>query len=238
MADYQEAQRWVAWGMNDCAIGRLMSIPRGTIRDWRAGKVRAWDALDCPLCDASELDHAWYAYLLGLYLGDGCLSLHPRGVYLLRIVLDLRYPEVIKECGDAIRHVRPGSKVGRIRKIGCVEMNAYWKHWPCLFPQHGAGPKHRRRTELARWQTEITRAHPDRLLRGLIHSDGCRALNKINGTTYPRYMFDNRSEGIRAIFAQACDHFGVSWRYSNRWTISISRRDDVRKLDAVIGPKR
>jgi hypothetical protein len=27
-----------------------------------------------------------------MYLGDGCLSAHPRGVFKLRISLDARYP--------------------------------------------------------------------------------------------------------------------------------------------------
>jgi hypothetical protein len=34
-----------------------------------------------------------YAYLLGLYLGDGCLSEHPRGVYHLRVACAARYPD-------------------------------------------------------------------------------------------------------------------------------------------------
>jgi hypothetical protein len=46
-------------------------------------------------------------YLLGLYLGDGCISAHPRGVYRLRITLDLRYPGIVEECEAALRAVLP-----------------------------------------------------------------------------------------------------------------------------------
>jgi hypothetical protein len=46
---------------------------------------------------------ASYAYLPGLYLGDRCISAHPRGVYRLRISLDLRYPEIVSGCVAAIR---------------------------------------------------------------------------------------------------------------------------------------
>jgi hypothetical protein len=54
---------------------------------------------------------------------------------------------------------------------GCVVVNASWKHWPCLFPQHGPGKKHLRTIELVPWQREIAGKEPGRLLRGLIHSD-------------------------------------------------------------------
>ena len=37
-----------------------------------------------------------YAYLLGLYLGDGCLPEGPRGVWHLRLTLDSRYPGIIE----------------------------------------------------------------------------------------------------------------------------------------------
>jgi hypothetical protein len=43
--------------------------------------------------DLSTLPAA-YVYLLGMYLGDGCLSSHPRDVYKLRISLDARYPGI------------------------------------------------------------------------------------------------------------------------------------------------
>jgi hypothetical protein len=48
-----------------------------------------------------------YAYLLGLYLGDGHISLHRRGVYFMRVVLDNAWPGVIDECEAAMRAVRP-----------------------------------------------------------------------------------------------------------------------------------
>jgi hypothetical protein len=101
--------------------------------------------------------------------------------------------------------------------------------------------KHLRRIELSKWQAHITPSHPPHLLRGLIHSDGCRLMNrvKVRGVAYeyPRYQFTNFSGDIRAIFCQACDDFGVRWTQSNSVTISVSRSGDVAKLDSVIGPK-
>ncbi|MGH9216321.1 MAG: transcriptional regulator, partial [Acidimicrobiales bacterium] len=151
-----------------------------------------------------------YAYLLGLYLGDGCLTGNEKDVYRLRIVLDVRYPSIIAECAAAMAQVLP-NKVGMINNPGCVAVNAYSKHWPCLFPQHGPGPKHLRPIVLRQWQDEIALdRHPELFLRGLIHSDGYRGINRIKGRyAYPRYLFDNRSDDIRALFLDGCRRVGV-----------------------------
>ncbi len=132
-----------------------------------------------------------------------------------------------------------GNRVGRVQSIGCVEVYSYSKHWPCLFPQHGLGPKHQRNIVLEQWQEPIALdEHPDLLLRGLIHSDGCRVLNWVNGTAYPRYHFSNRSDDIREIFAEACRRLGVACRPHNRWSLSVARRKSVARLEEFIGPKK
>jgi hypothetical protein len=186
---------------------------------------------------------AAYAYLLGLYLGDGCLSEQRRNVYRLRIVLDARYPAVINECTDAMAEVLPANRAGvqRKRLERAVEAGISSKHLPCLFPQHGPGRKHQREIRLARWQEAIVARHPHALLRGLIHSDGCRAINTIRHGDkvyeYPRYHFSNRSADIKQIFCEACDRIDVEWRVMNRWEISVARRESVARLDLFVGPK-
>jgi hypothetical protein len=121
-------------------------------------------------------------------------------------------------------------------------VQSHWKHWPCLFPQHGPGRKHTRRIALVPWQQRIVDAYPDQLVRGLIHSDGWRGINRIKHPQrtyeYVRYQFTNRSEDIKRIFCDACDALGVEWRVMNSETISVARRDSVAKLDAFVGPKR
>ena len=239
-AERDEAMRWVGWGLNDSQISRTTGIPRGTIRDWRQGKT--WDPdliqrSECPICTSRTLDASWYSYLLGLYLGDGCISEYPR-TSRLRIVLDIAYPNIIDECAAAIDAVRSaGRPAGFVHLPGCVEVGAYWQHWVCVFPQHGRGPKHSRAIRLARWQQQIVDAHPDRLLRGLIHSDGCRDLNRVNGKAYPRYQFSNTSPEIQDIFCRAAELVGVHWNRPYWKTISIARRADVKKLDAIVGAK-
>jgi hypothetical protein len=162
-----------------------------------------------------------------------------RGVYRLSIFQDQRYEQIVDECGRAISAVRPGGRPpGRRHHDGAVEVYSYWKHWTCLFPQHGPGLKHQRRISLAPWQWSVVERYPEHLIRGLIHSDGCRALNRVKGHVYPRYQFSNRSEDIRAIFSAALDRIGLAWRQSNAVTVSVSRRPDVSTLDRLVGPKR
>jgi hypothetical protein len=76
-------------------------------------------------------------------------------------------------------------------------------------PQDGPGRKHLRPIVLTDWQLELPRAHPGALIRGLIHSDGCRVLNqfqtklptgRIASYSYVRYFFSNHSADIRQIF--------------------------------------
>jgi hypothetical protein len=183
-----------------------------------------------------------YAYLLGLYLGDGTISRARRGVFKLRVILDAKYPAIIDECQAAMAAVCPRSKVNRVARIGCIEVYSYSKMFPCLFPQHGPGMKHKRSIWLASWQETIASAAPGRLLRGLIHSDGCRVTNRVraNGKEYqyPRYFFCNHSADIRGIFCRYCELLEIEWRPDGWRNISIARRESVALLDRFVGPKR
>lgn len=169
--EYEEVQRWLAWGMNDCAISRLTGIPRKTVQGWRV-QPRLQLGTNCPQCEGARLDEAAYAYLLGLYLGDGHIA-RQRRFYSLRITLDERYPSIIQECRDAVETIRGGAAQAYVlQREGCVSVVLGWKHWPCVFPQHGAGAKHSRSIALRTWQQQIADRHPERLLRGLITPTG------------------------------------------------------------------
>ena len=186
------------------------------------------------------LDAAEYSYLLGLYLGDGYIVHSRRGVFPLSVFLDVRYLEIVASCAQAMEAVI-GKAPGFNFSQGCVAVNTYSKQWPCLFPQHGPGKKHERPIRLAEWQQEIVDAEPEALIRGLIHSDGCRFTNRVvvRGKTYayPRYNFTNASDDIRAIFTDACDAIGVEWRRMNARNISVAKRASVARLDEFVGPK-
>ena len=242
--DRVEVERLTAAGLSDYEVSRRTGVARSTVQRWRTAGGPDAPARGCPVCDREgQLPHPAYAYLLGLYLGDGWIGGHRRGVHRLNIYLDARYPNIIDECAAAMAAVRPGQRPDRYEKPSAemVIVRMYSRHWPCLFPQHGAGPKHTRRIALADWQRTVAEAHPEALLRGLIHSDGCRVTNRATMPKktyfYPRYQFSNRSQDIHAIFRDACDRVGVEWRASGQYTTNVSRRRSVEELDRFIGPK-
>lgn len=244
-----DALRLSAKGLNSVEISRELGVPRRTIADWLTGKLprhsRVVSESNPPVCyrcghQEHELDTLpWdYVYLLGLYLGDGCISFVHRGVFRLRIVLDVKYPGIIGEAQRAIGAVMPLNKVSvQTRPRNCVEIYSHSKSWPCLFPQHGPGKKHQRRIKLEAWQTRLVKRWPEALVRGLIQSDGCRFMNTGRAWRHPRYSFCNVSDEIKAIFCDACDRLGVRWTRAGPKTIYVSRKADVAVLDRIVGPK-
>jgi hypothetical protein len=169
------------------------------------------------------------------------ISRHPRGVWRLRIFQDGRYPRLIEACVAAMAEVS-GTRPGTTMRVGCREIGSYWKHWPCVLPQTGPGRKHLRKIALEDWQWSLVERHPRELVKGLIHSDGCRAMNRVRSRSgksyaYPRYFFSNRSGDIRTIFMRACDSIGVECRPNGPYSISVARRRSVEILDGFIGPK-
>ncbi|MFD3522973.1 helix-turn-helix domain-containing protein [Streptomyces sp. NPDC058653] len=241
------ALRLVAQGRSLNSVSKQTGVSRSAIRSW-ATRVEPSPrmARECP---SEPADAASYAYLLGLYLGDGCISPHPHGGHYLRIACADAWPGLTELCRAAVVAVRPGACVAVVRKQGCVMVSSYDRHWPCLFPQHGPGRKHERRIELVDWQREIVDAHPWGLIRGLVHSDGCRNMNwttrTVGGETkryeYPRYWFTNVSDDIRRLYTDTLDTLGVEWknctRYGKPYNISVARKASVALMDTHVGPK-
>ncbi|MEV5428793.1 transcriptional regulator [Streptomyces sp. NPDC052701] len=249
----KRALELVAQGCSLNSVSRETGISRYAIRSWQT-RIEPLErpGRPCPRCREVPTppdDPAAYAYLLGLYLGDGCINAHRKGVYFLRVVLDNAWPGIIEACDAAMRAVRPDNSVFRVRKQGCVAVSSTSKHWPCLFPQHGPGKKHERRIALEPWQQDIVDAHPWEFVRGLIHSDGCRITNWTTRVVagerkryeYPRYFFTNKSDDIRKLFTDTLDKVGVEWttlaRGSDPFNISIARKASVALMDAHVGPK-
>jgi hypothetical protein len=243
--EVDEVLTLIAAGRSDAEIARRTGIPRRTVLDWRHGRasLQRRGRGSCGLeHQPAELAPAAYAYLLGMYLGDGCLSV-TRGIWRLRVVLDARYPGIVAECAHAMEGVVPGKRahVLRRRDGNCVQVSMWWVHWPCLFPQHGPGPKHRRKIRLEAWQQAIVSANHEPFLRGLMHSDGCRFIARqrkgASAWAWTRYAFSNRSEDIKDLFCASCDAIGVRWTRTTR-EVAVARRESVARLDALIGPKQ
>jgi hypothetical protein len=237
-----ERERRIVWhlaaaDLKASEIAYIAGIPRSTVRDWLRQPERALRSR--PTLDPVSLPRAEYSYLLGFYLGDGNISrMSGKDVFRLRITTDAQYPAVIAECAGAMQAVLPKNRVNVLRlPYRAVEVSSYSKTWPTIFPQHGPGRKHRRKIELAPWQADIVKRFPGKFLRGLIHSDGCRVLNRVNGKDYPRYLFDQVSDDIRGLFCDACDLLGIEYTFSRWKTVSIARADSVVLLDSFIGPK-
>ena len=190
-----------------------------------------------------------YSYLLGLYLGDGYVQTRPRRVaQQLVIACDARYPEIIDSCWAAMQLVMPGCHIGFYEtQFECIRVVGGSRRWTEAFPQHGAGRKHERSIVPEPWQREIVDAFPREFLRGLIHSDGCRTINRFDTRLpsgrvahyeYPRYFFSTLSPDIRGLFCEYCERLGIRWTKSNRRNISVSHRKSVALLDEFVGPKR
>lgn len=239
----------VVSGETPRAVARDLGISVTTAYAWLRSEAPhvISAAAPCVRCAAPERlppDPAAYAQLLGSYLGDGCLSRTARS-WVLRVSCDDAWPAVADEVA-LLLHVVSGNRVQRVAQQGCHQVQAYWNHWPCLFPQHGPGKKHDRRIVLEPWQQEVVDAHPGRLLRGLFHSDGWRGHNVavrhhpdgfVTRYRYSRYEFTNRSGDVRALCTDALDLLGVAWRPNGPWRISVNRRAAVALLDEHVGPK-
>lgn len=131
-----------------------------------------------PACRADPCDPGYcvdprvleddYVHLLGVYLGDGTLTrMRSKPVWKLRLFQDARYTGLIASWQHSSLAVS-GRRVTHVTRPGCVELVSHWKHWICLFPQHGSGPKHLRPIELSPWQRNLVEQFPREFVKGLI----------------------------------------------------------------------
>ena len=98
----------------------------------------------------------------------------------------------------------------------------------------GRGKKLLLRMALEPWQQSHTGRHPELLLRGLLHSDGCRFENTGRDWRNTRYKFDNPSLDVRRRRHLHASRSSLDRRRVERST-SLGK-EDVRKLDRLVGP--
>src|SRR4051794_1444291 len=133
----------------------------------------------------------------------------------------------------------------RTSKGKCLNVSTYFQ--PSAMPQHGAGPKHRRKIVLEPWQSEIIGAQPWAFIRACIWTDGCAFINRTDvhrprPYEYLSYHFANMSKDIIDLFVQACERVDVFTRLTvdrrGLWNVRINRRASVALMRANVGLKR
>jgi hypothetical protein len=236
----EAAKALIAAGINDCEIARRLGVARTTVRDWRRPTYVS-GFVECPRCWRRMRPISFcdtdYAELLGLYLGDGHISV-PARTQRLRICLDSRYAGIVDETDALLRRCFPENPVGRVLFHNGAEtvLHVYCNHLACLFPQHGAGKKHDRPIVLEPWQTAVVEAAPWAFLRGCIRSDGCVFVNRTGKYEYLSYGFANYSSDILDLVESTCLAQGLRPRRYVR-AIRLNRREDVAQLLRHVGMK-
>ncbi len=164
------------------------------------------------------------------------------------IACDTGYPDLVDDIWAAVVLTLLSKRVAchphRVHQ--CTPVVASSRRWPEAFPQHGPGRKHERKIELAPWQREIVDRCSQEFLRGLLHSDGCRTINRFKTRppsgrvaeyAYPRWFFSNRSTDIRGLFCEYRERLGIRWTQSNPRNISVSHRRSVALVDSFVPAK-
>jgi hypothetical protein len=246
--EFRNVKRLAEVGLSDYEIAEILGVPRGTVQRWRHRTTPPSSPLAHWSINWSAQDPTAYCYLLGCYLGDGHVTHRPPNGWTLCVAAAQRYEAIATEIIEAMKATFPGSVPTRFASSSGASdvLRVSNPGIGKAFPQHGPGRKHLRRIVLADWQRQLTHARPGALIRGLIHSDGCRAVNRfrtklpsgrIAEYAYPRYFFSNLSADIRQIFIEHCELLGIRVTQSNYRNLSISHRRSVAILEKLVGPK-
>jgi len=224
---------------NNCEISRILNIPRGTIKD--VVKQYKEKGEGYFLKKRGVLDHSYlknkkeYAYILGMYLGDGSITQYKtHRTPSIRIALDSKWPHVIEKVQEKLQEIFPNNKVSLINVTGanCVHIKCYNKHLREIF-EYGKGAKHKRKIVLKDWQKKAIDSYPWDFLRGLIHSDGSRYTMTASGRV--NYSFSNKSVDIIELFKNICEKCEIKYncykKQNGQYEVRIRRIESVKKLD-------
>jgi len=132
-ADKATVRDLLARGYSDRLVADISGVSANTVGRWR----RSWPPIPLRWRPPHEQS---YAYLLGMYLGDGCLYAG-RGRVRLQVSLDSSYPAVIDDCWTAMVLCMPDRRAALVQRSGerATVVQSCSKLWLIAFPQHGRG---------------------------------------------------------------------------------------------------
>ncbi len=252
--EYEKVKSLLEAGHNKCQVARLTGIPRATIKDWillgycpkNGGRGR--NQIDDPATYLNETEERRkaYAYILGEYLGDGCVRTLRR-TYRLGIYNDKKYEGLNQLIQSRLQIIFPANKTGRVSGSGATPTTGCWEicvnsnNIPLLFPQMGPGKKFERKIELTSWQLEIVDAYHKEFIRGLFYSDGCVYEHKHDGGEYSYrcYNFVNKSKDIMDYLIRSLNFVGVNkiprWDVKRQiWILNIYSKKERDILGSFI----
>jgi hypothetical protein len=188
-----------------------------------------------------------YSFLLGLYLGDGYISVLPRCIKI-SYSMDIKYSDMnnfIILCLTKLFGKTPCIHDCRDFKkpSNCMKIELYDKNLKTIFPHHGIGAKHLRQIQLTPWQNEII--DPGNFIKGLVYSDGAYIVR--NTTGQKSYEIVNASLDIINIASKYLHELNIHHNIKERtskishhakiYKITIYGKLNVEKLHDIIGDK-
>jgi hypothetical protein len=231
-------------GNNHGQIAKQLNIPRTTVRDFLKIKSNIVPKNKVPLPIEDEAFRKNYAYFLGIFLGDGCLSLGKKNVYRCRITLDAKYSDIISKTKNCISTIMPNNKTSIVYRPykgmpSCVDVSCYSKEWIKVLTFYIAGPKWTHSIKLEDWQQSIVEKYPHEFWLGLYHSDGTRYVQTNTGKFV--YSFCQKSEDITNLFKWCSDLLDIkytSYKRDNMYNIvGFYSRASVSFIDTFAGQK-
>lgn len=249
-------------GLNQSEVAKIVGIPRPTVAQWiRNEKITGSiqtvgltyskrEQRESKPCfrEWSESESESYCYLLGLYLGDGCVDKLPR-TYRLRFFIGDTELNIIKRVMAALKLLFPFNKIGLHypKNVKMCVISCHSTLLPDFFPQTGNGLKSSRNVSLVDWQRNLVKVVPGSFVEGLFHSDGCFDANYTKGVSYPRYSFVNTSDHIVADLVWALELIGITPKivqrvrqspmHTQQQIVYVAKQKDVKRLNVIIGEK-
>lgn len=233
-------------------IAKKIGVDKSTISYWvkiNFSFERPSQSLICKegvIKHCSKLPHH-YSYILGSYLGDGCISKTKR-TYKMRIFNCVTHKEIISDQKRSLKKLFSNNKVSssRTHAIGnCIQVLVYNKSLPIMFPQYGDGKKHDRDVSLKDWQLEIIRKEPECFIKGLVDSDGSyfysrKSQPKNSDVIHMYYQFTNTSKDILNVYRDTMDLLGIHYTSVKKidskngaYNIFTRRIEAVARMDEV-----